>query len=76
MSKQASKQKNFEATLNKLEEVVAELESGDLGLDGSIKKFEDGLKMYQECRELLKNAEKKIQILTKNLKEEDYKEEL
>ncbi len=31
--------------------------------------------MYQECRDLLKDAEKKISILTKNLKEEDYQEE-
>ena len=70
-----SKQKNFEQTLDKLENIVKELESGELGLDGSIKKFEDGLKMYQECRELLKDAEKKISILTQNLKEEDYSEE-
>lgn len=70
-----SKQKNFEATLDKLESIVKDLEGGELGLDGSIKKFEDGLKMYQECRELLKDAEKKITILTKNLKEEEYPEE-
>lgn len=70
-----SKQKNFEQTLDKLENIVKELESGELGLDGSLKKFEDGLKMYQECRELLKDAEKKISILTQNLKEEDYSEE-
>lgn len=70
-----SKQKNFEQTLEKLETIVKELEGGELGLDKSIKKFEDGLKMYQECRDLLKDAEKKISILTQNLKEEDYQEE-
>lgn len=70
-----SKQKNFEAALDKLESIVKELEGGELGLDSSIKKFEDGLKMYQDCREHLKDAEKKISILTKNLKEEEYQEE-
>ncbi|MCO4755898.1 MAG: exodeoxyribonuclease VII small subunit [Bacteriovoracaceae bacterium] len=70
-----SKQKNFEATLEKLETIVKELEGGELGLDGSIKKFENGLKLYQDCRELLKDAEKKITILTENLKEEQYQEE-
>ena len=67
--------KNFEGTLEKLEKIVEDLEGGELGLDKSIKKFEDGLKMYQECRDLLKDAEKKVSILTKNLKEEDYQEE-
>lgn len=66
---------NFEATLEKLEQIVEDLEGGELGLDKSIKKFEDGIKMYQECRALLKDAEKKVSLLTKNLKEEDYQED-
>lgn len=70
-----SKKKNFEQTLENLEDIVKELEGGELGLDASIKKFESGLKMYEECRGLLKDAEKKIAILTKNLQEQDYEEE-
>ncbi|MBG60068.1 MAG: exodeoxyribonuclease VII small subunit [Halobacteriovoraceae bacterium] len=70
-----SKQKKFETALEKLESIVEELEGGELGLDDSIKKFENGIKLYQDCRGLLKDAEKKISILTDTLKEEQYEEE-
>lgn len=67
-----SKKESFESNLDKLEKLVEELESGELGLDNSLKKFETGLDLYKKCRESLKNAEKKISILTESLKEEDY----
>lgn len=67
-----SKQESFETSLEKLEKLVDELESGELGLDKSLKKFETGLELYKKCRESLKSAEKKISILTESLKEEDY----
>lgn len=70
MSKQ-KKTKNFEEALESLEQIVSELESGNLGLDDSLNKFEEGLKSYQQCKELLESAEKKISILTKNLKEDE-----
>lgn len=65
--------KNFESILTKLEKVVGELEAGDLPLDKSIEKFEKGIEMYNDCREFLTSAEKKIKILTESLKEEEYK---
>lgn len=65
--------KNFETILTKLEKVVGELEAGDLPLDKSIEKFEKGIEMYNDCREFLTSAEKKIKILTESLKEEEYK---
>ena len=67
--------KSFESSLEKLENVVGSLESGDLSLDESIKKFEEGIKLYKGCKELLSEAESKIQVLTDSLTEEEYEEE-
>ncbi len=67
--------KNFEGSLKKLEEVVNALESGELSLDDSIKRFEEGIKLYKGCKDLLGDAEKKISILSDSLKEETYEEE-
>jgi exodeoxyribonuclease VII small subunit len=71
---EVKKSKNFELTLDKLEQIVGELEKGDLSLDKSIKKFESGIEMYSDCKEFLTDAENKIKILTDSLKEEDYLE--
>lgn len=67
--------KDFESSLLKLEKIVEDLEQGDAGLDANIKSFEEGIKLYKECKGILSNAEKKIQVLTDSLKEEEYKEE-
>jgi exodeoxyribonuclease VII small subunit len=67
--------KNFEGSLQKLEDVVSSLEGGELSLDESIKKFEEGIKLYKGCKDLLGTAEKKISVLTDSLKEESYQEE-
>lgn len=69
-----AKQNSFklEDELEKLELLVSELESGKLSLDDSLKKFEDGLQMYKRCKSLLNEAEKKITILSDEMKEEDY----
>ncbi len=63
---------NFEENMNKLETIVADLEKGDLNLDDSVKKFEEGIKISKECNEMLEEAEKKITIL---LQKEDKIEE-
>lgn len=65
---------NFEKSLKELEQIVRELESGDVNLDQSLKKFEQGIELYKKCRSTLENAEKKIKILSDSLKELDYKE--
>ena len=64
--------KDFEASLTKLEDIVQNLEGGEASLDANIKSFEQGIKLYKECRVFLQDAEKKIQVLTDSLKEEDY----
>jgi exodeoxyribonuclease VII small subunit len=65
---------HFENSLKELEKIVRELESGDIDLDESLKKFEQGIQLYKNCRTTLENAEKKIKILSDQLKEVDYKD--
>ena len=66
---------NFEETMVKLEQIAGELEKGDLNLDESVKKFEEGIKLSKLCNQFLNNAEKKINILINNegkLEEEKF----
>ena len=73
-----SKEKNeidFEESMEKLEKIAIELESDDLSLNDSVKKFEEGMKISKKCSEILDNAEKKIKILIKDgdsLSEENF----
>jgi len=72
MSKSAnSKGKNFEQSLEGLEGIVEKLESGELPLDESLALFENGVKIYKECKTQLEKAEKKISKLNDSLKEEE-----
>lgn len=54
---------NFESNMENLEKIVTQLENGDLNLDESISKFEEGIKISKECNKILEEAEKKITIL-------------
>ncbi len=56
---------SFEDNMKKLEEIATELEKGDLDLDTSVSKFEEGMKLSKECSEMLEKAEKKITMLIK-----------
>ncbi len=70
-----NKEINFEDTMKKLENIANELEKGDLDLDTSVSKFEEGMKLSKKCNEILENAEKRISILIHNgedIKEEDF----
>lgn len=62
---------NFESMLNDLEKVVRDLETGELDLDGSIKKFDEGVKLYKSCKKELDLAENKIKKLSDSLREDD-----
>ena len=69
---------NFEDNMENLEKIVTELENGDLNLDESISKFEEGIKISKECNKILEEAEKKITILLEKdgeLKEENFETE-
>ena len=55
--------KNFELSLEQLGKIVSELESGDLTLEDSIKKFEEGIKLSKLCSRMLDETEKRILML-------------
>lgn len=59
------KEMTFEKALEKLEEIVAELEAGDIPLDASMKKYEEGIKLARLCQEKLDKAKAKIETLMK-----------
>ena len=67
---------SFEDKMKKLEEIANELEKGELNLDDSVSKFEEGMKLSKECSKMLEEAEKKITMLIKdddgNLSEEKF----
>lgn len=63
--------KNLEKSLEDIEKLVEELESGDLPLETAMKKFEDGIKLTRNAQALLKEAEQKVEILLKNAGGED-----
>jgi len=65
MSKQENN-KDFETSLKKLEQIVSDLENGDLPLEESIKTFEEGVKLTKHCQNLLSKAELKIQKLVES----------
>lgn len=55
--------KGFEESLGELENIVAQLEAGEVSLDESVKLFENGMKLAKSLRKLLDNAEKKVSVL-------------
>ena len=60
------KQMHFEEAFKRLEQIVGNLESGDLSLEESMKLFEEGIGLTEACKSRLDDAEKKIQLLLKN----------
>ncbi len=56
--------KTFEDSMNELETIVTQLETGDITLDDSLKLFEEGIKLAKTCQNKLEEAEKKVKILT------------
>jgi len=66
------KKKSFEENLAQLEQIVGELEKGELSLQLCLEKFEKGADLYKDCQKDLKSMEKKIEVIKKSL--EDVKE--
>lgn len=53
----------FEDCLQRLEQIVQQLEKGDLPLEQALKLFEEGIQLSQSCRKDLEDAEGKVEIL-------------
>ena len=56
----------FEDALQRLEQIVDQLEAGDLPLENSLKVFEEGVALARRCAKYLEEAEKRIELLTKD----------
>ncbi len=59
----ARKKIDFEERLQTLEELVEQMEDGELSLEESLKAFEQGIKLTRECQSALTAAEQKVQVL-------------
>ena len=59
-------EKKFETALARLDEIVQELEKGELPLEQSLKLFEEGVKLARICSTRLEEAERKVEILLKD----------
>jgi exodeoxyribonuclease VII small subunit len=59
------KVKDFETALKSLEEIVSQLESGDLTLDRALALFEEGVRISRFCNAKLEEAERKVETLIK-----------
>ena len=57
--------KSFESALAELEQILSEIEGGQVGLEESLVKYERGNFLIQYCRAILNGAEKQIELLSK-----------
>lgn len=67
------KEQKFEDKIKELEQIINELENGNVDLDDSISKYTKAMKLVSECDEKLKSVEKQIsKIVTKDGELEDF----
>lgn len=57
----SEKKINFESELNRLKDIVSQIEEKDLSIDESVKLYEEGQKIIQILKEELKKAEEKVE---------------
>jgi len=57
--------KNFEEAINELEQILAHIEAGELGLEETLLKYERGNFLIHHCRDVLGAAEKQIEVISK-----------
>ncbi|MEG0132663.1 MAG: exodeoxyribonuclease VII small subunit [Clostridium sp.] len=70
----AKKKDTYESKVIKLEEILKEMENGEVALDDAISKYEEGMRLYSELYKTLQQAEGKIKLLTEK-GEEDFQQE-
>ncbi len=62
----AEKKPTFEEAMDRLEQIVAQMERGDAPLEESLTLFEEGTKLLKQCTGLLDKAEQKVSLLTRD----------
>ena len=65
------KANSFEESINRLEEIVDKMESGESSLEQNLKWFEEGMDLIKTCQTHLVDADKRVQELIKPPKIED-----
>ena len=65
MTKKMPGEIDFEAALKQLEQIVEQLEAGDLPLERSLELFEQGVRLSRDCQKRLDEAERRVEILLK-----------
>jgi exodeoxyribonuclease VII small subunit len=63
MTAESTDDRTFEQALADLEDVVAELERGDLELEESLTRYEAGLRSYRRCLVVLEGVEQRVELL-------------
>jgi exodeoxyribonuclease VII small subunit len=66
MNNNEQQPRTFEASLEALEQIVRDLEEGDLPLEKSLELFEQGIRLSRECQERLGQAERRIEVLLRD----------
>jgi exodeoxyribonuclease VII small subunit len=66
MARKEAVSKQFETALEELEQVVEQLESGELSLEDALAAFEKGVGLVKVCNQKLNEVEKKIEVLVKD----------
>ncbi len=64
-AKKSSKEPRFEEAIDRLENIVGNLEAGDLSLDDSLRLFEEGVRLTRMCASRLDEAQRRIEMLTR-----------
>ncbi len=68
-----TKKLNFEDTLSKLEDIIRQMEEGGQPLEKMLDRFEEGMKLVEQCRKALDEAELRVSLLMKEQSEERLK---
>jgi len=66
MAKKEAKEPNFDEALKRIEQIVEQMESGEMDLDAMIAAFEEGQRLIRLCSGKLNEVERRIEVLVKN----------
>ena len=66
MAKKDAKEPGFDEALQRLEQIVAQMESGEMDLDAMVAAFEEGQRLIQFCSKKLNEVERRIEVLVKD----------
>ena len=75
MTKQKEPQQSFEGALKDLEAIVAQMETGQLPLEQSLKAYQRGSELLQYCQKSLADIEQQVRLLNENNTLQTYKDE-